>query len=98
MDEIGKLERVADKKDRRIVADQVVIAVLGVELDRKSARVAHGVGRTLLASDCRKADESLGSFSDWGKKFGLGPARHIGQHLEISVGARAFGVHYAFGN
>ena len=37
VDEIGKLERIADKEDRSVVAEQFVVSVVGVELDRKAA-------------------------------------------------------------
>ena len=40
VDEVRELLRVADEEDRRVVADEVVVALLGVELDREAARVA----------------------------------------------------------
>ena len=40
MDEVGKLERVANEEHGGIVAHQVVVAFLGVELDREAARIA----------------------------------------------------------
>jgi len=98
VDKIRKFQRIADEKDRRIVADQVVVAILGVELDRKAARVANGIGGALLSRHGRETNEYLGSFSNRGKEFGLGPPRHIGQHFEIPIGARALGVHDALGN
>ena len=57
VDEVLELRRVADEEDRRVVADQVVVALLGVELQREAARVADGVGEALLAGHGREARE-----------------------------------------
>src|SRR5437870_634949 len=48
VDKIAKFLGVLDKKNRRVVADQVPIAVRGIELYRKPARVTLGVGTALL--------------------------------------------------
>ena len=42
---VRELDRVADEEDRQVVADQIPVAVLGVELDGESARVAQRLGR-----------------------------------------------------
>src|SRR5208282_5789082 len=83
VDEIRKLERITDEEDRRVVADQVVVPVLGVELDRNSPGVAHRVSRALLARHRRETHKYFGSLSDRRQQFSLGPRRHICQHLEI---------------
>ena len=59
-DEVGELHRVADEEHRGVVADQVVVALGRVELQRETARVAPGVGGALLAGDRREAGEHLG--------------------------------------
>ena len=64
VDEVGELEGVADEEDRGVVAHQVVVAVLGVELDREAPRVAHGFGRTPAAGHGREAHEHLGALAD----------------------------------
>src|SRR5580700_8902626 len=98
MNEVGELQWIANKKDRSVVADQVVVAVLGVELDRKAARIAQRVGGALFTRDGREADENLGTLSDWREKFCPRPLRHVGQHFEVAVSTRAFGMHDALGN
>ena len=54
MDEIGEFQRVADEEDRRVVADQVVVAVIGVELDREAARVTDRLRRPLPPATVEK--------------------------------------------
>src|SRR5450759_4232456 len=55
VDEVGELRGVANEKDGSVVADHVVIAVLGVELERKYAWVTSSAGGAQLAGDCREA-------------------------------------------
>ena len=62
--EVRELERVAQEEDRRVVADQVPVALLGVELDREAADVALGVGRAALAGHGGEADEEVGLLAD----------------------------------
>jgi hypothetical protein len=50
-DKVGKLQRVADEEDRRVVPHEVPVAVLGVELHREAAGIARGIGRSALAAD-----------------------------------------------
>ena len=49
VDEIRELHRVLDREHGQVVAHQVVVAFLGIELDRKTAHVARGVDRSCAA-------------------------------------------------
>jgi hypothetical protein len=44
--EFRKLHRIADKKHRCVVADQIPIAFLGIEFDGEAAHVTLGIGGT----------------------------------------------------
>ena len=57
VDQVGELHRVLDEEDRDVVADQVPVALVGVELHREAAHVARGVGRAALAEHGREAHE-----------------------------------------
>ena len=57
VDEVGELHRVLDEEHRDVVADEVPVALVGVELHREAAHVARGVGRAALAGDGREAHE-----------------------------------------
>ena len=41
--EVGKLHRILDEEDGDVVADQIPIAFIGVELDREAADIAGGI-------------------------------------------------------
>ena len=85
----GNLMRVADEEHRRVVADEVVVALLGVELQREAARVADRVRRAQRAGDGREAQEHLGPLADLGEELRARPARDVVGHLEVAVGAGA---------
>ena len=57
MDKIGKLDRILYKKDRRVVADQVKDALVGIKLGGKTADVAHRIGGASAALNGGKTDE-----------------------------------------
>src|SRR3546814_18984057 len=60
-DEVRKLHRIAHEEDRHVVADEIVIALVGVEFEREPAHVAPGVGAALLAGNGREACEHVGA-------------------------------------
>src|SRR5262249_8566460 len=57
VNKIGKLHRILDEEDWNVVADDVPVALLRIELDRKAANVPRQIRRTLAAGHRRKADE-----------------------------------------
>ena len=85
MDQVGKLDRVLDKKHRDVVAHQVVVALMGVELDRKAARVAHGVGGAARAGHGREARENRRPDRGVGQKAGAGQFRARLVHLKVAM-------------
>ena len=97
VDEVLELRGVADEEDRRVVADQVVVALLGIELQREPARVAHRVGEALLAGDGREAREHRCPHP-WLEQARLGELADVVGDLEEAVGAAALGVHDALGH
>ena len=72
VDQVRELDGVLDEEDRDVVADQVPVAFLGVELDGEAAHVARRVHRARAAGHGREADEHLGLFADLGQDLGAG--------------------------
>ena len=71
VDEVGEHQGVADEEDGGVVAHQVPVALLGVELDGKASWVTCSIGRTGFTPDGTKPDGNWGLFSDLGKYSGL---------------------------
>ena len=57
VDEIGELDGVLDEEDWGVVADHIVVALLGVMLDGEAARVTVAIVGAALAGDGREAKE-----------------------------------------
>ena len=98
VDQVGELDGVLDEEDRDVVAHQVPVAFLGVELHREAAHVPRGVGRSGAAGDGGDAHEHRGLLPGALEEVGLGDVRQALVELEIAVGGRAAGVDDAFRN
>ena len=96
--EVGELEGIAQEEDRRVVAHQVPVALVGVELDREAPDVALGVGGAALAGDRGETHEEIGLLSDLGEDARLGVAGDVAGDGEGAVGTRPLGVHTPLGN
>ena len=85
VDQVGKLDRVLDEEHRNVVADDVPVAFVGVELDREAAHVARQIGRAPLAGDGREADEHGRALAGFGERRCLGDGRQLLVALEVAV-------------
>ncbi|MCW0414557.1 hypothetical protein NB689_000311 [Xanthomonas sacchari] len=98
VDQVGELQRVLDEEHRDVVAHQVPVAFLGVELDREAAHVAWRVHRAGAAGDGGEAGEHRRLHSDLGEQRGGGVlGQRLGQ-FEVAMCGAAARVHDAFGN
>ena len=98
VDQIGKLHRVLDEEDRDVVADEIPVAFVRVELHREATHVSRGIGRAALAEDGREAHEDRCLFSDFAEERG---ARELGDRLrafEEAVRRRAARMHNPLGD
>ncbi len=98
MDQVGELHRVLDEEHRDVVADQVEVALVGIELHGEAAHVARRVDRAGAARHRREAREDLCPFARVLQERGLGQARHVLERLEVAVRGRAAGMDDALGN
>ncbi len=95
--ETRKLQRVAQEEHRGVIADDVVIALGGVELQREAPRVAPGVWAAALTGNGGEPDHRFGCGS-WLKHCRLGERADIIGHLEAAERTRALGVRLALGH
>ena len=97
MNEVVEFQRIANEEDGSVVADHIPIAFLGVELERKAARIALGIGRPLFAADRGAADECRRLLSGLVEELGGGVFRHVGIGAgEMAIGTGALRVYNAF--
>jgi hypothetical protein len=93
MVQVRELQRIAQEEDRRVVADHVPVAFLGIEFDGEAADVAFGVGRAALTGDGGEAGEHVGLLAHLGQELGAGVLRDVVGHREGAERARPFRMH-----
>src|ERR1017187_645237 len=100
MDEVGKLDGVADEEHRQVVAHQVPVALLGAELHGESARAPSDLRRVTAAGDRRETDAQRSALSllleQLGTRvFGCKLVADLAVRLEIPVRDGTARVHDA---
>jgi len=93
-----KSQRVAEEEDRRVVSDDVPVALVRIELQGESSDVALRVGGAALAGYGREAREHLGLLADLGEDAGLGVLGDVMCHGEGAEGSGTLGVHAPLGD
>ncbi len=96
--EVRKLQRIAEKEHRGVIAHHVPVALLGVELQCVTTNVALGVGRAALTGDGREAGEQRGALTNLGKQLGFGVAGDVMGDDELAKRAGTFRVHTTLRN
>src|SRR6266478_9586485 len=98
MVQVGKPQRVSMIEHGRIVADDVPVALLGIELQGEASDVALGIGRATLSGHGREASEHGRLLADLGEYLGLGVAGDVVGDGEGAIGATALCMHAALGH
>ena len=98
VNQVRKLHRILDEEHRDVVADEIPVALVGVELHGESADIARGVRRATLPRHGREAHENRGALARLGEDRRAGEIRKGLIALEIAVRGRSARVHDALGN
>ena len=97
VDEVRELVGVAHEEHRGVVADQVPVALLGVDLESEAPYVALGVRRAALAGHGGETQEAFALCSRLQRPC-PGVAADVSGDAEGAVGPGALGMHHALGN
>jgi hypothetical protein len=71
VDKVREFQRITNEEHRRVVANDVPVAFLGVELQGETTRVALGVGRAALTAYGGEAQEGRGLLADGSNSLAL---------------------------
>ena len=92
-DEVRELERVADEEDRRVVAHEIPVALVRVELDREAADIALRVRRAEFARHRGEARQYGRALVEFGEEAGARVPRDVMGHGEGTVRAPSLRVY-----
>ncbi|MNM96068.1 hypothetical protein D3C81_1085340 [compost metagenome] len=95
---VRELDRVTDKEDGRVVAHEVPVAFVRVELGGEAARIAHGLGRSLAVDHRGEPHRHRRAFAGAGKHLGGGQIGKVSFRDKFSLCCGAACVHHALGN
>jgi len=95
---IRELNSIPDEKDREIVSNQVVVAILRIELDSKTPGVSHCIRRAPPSGDGGKAHEHRGLFRRVLKECRLGLRLNAIVNLEVAMCSSPLGMDNPLGN
>ena len=70
-DDIGTLNGIAAKEDWKVEANNVVVSLLSIELDRKPTGVASFIRVLTTNGDCGESDEDRSLFTYAGEEVGF---------------------------
>src|SRR5690606_4001781 len=95
---VGKFDSISDEEYRKIVAYQIIIALVGIKLNGKSTRVSVRFGRTLLMCYRRKTDEYRRSFPFCTKEISSCNFRKTGCRYKLAISTCTSCMNYSFRN
>ncbi len=98
VNEVREFHGLTHEEDWRVVADEVVVAFFGVELEGEAAHVAVRVRVALFSGHLRETREHRRALANFVEEGGLGPLGDVGGHLEVAEGAAALDVVHAIGD
>ena len=98
MVKVRKLQRIANEEHRRVVAHQVPVALIGIELDRKTANVALRISSASLARHRREPHKHISTLAHRGKKARTCIVRYIVRNGEMSESPAPLSMHTTFRN
>lgn len=84
--------RILDKKDRRVITDEIENSLFGIKFGRKTADITYGISRPRATLYCRKANKDRGNFLWIAQKRGFRDVAQVFIWLEIAVRCRSAGV------
>ena len=89
VNEIREFMRVLNEEHRRVVADEIINAFVGIELGGPAANITHGVRRAARALYRGETDKYRGFLIRVGEEIRLGDISKAAIGLEIAVSRRA---------
>ena len=98
VDQVRELNCVLNEEDWNVIAHDIPIALLSVELDGKASHITHCVGATSRSKDCRKSQEDRCGSRSVSQNPSTGHIFGAFVELEGSESTGTAGMDYSFGD
>lgn len=98
VNKVGELDGILDEEHWDVVADDIPVALLGVELHGETADVPNGVGTAAGALDCRKSNEDRCLSGSVRQHSSAGDILGTLEQPESSEGTRSASMNHTLGN
>ena len=98
VDQVREFDRVLDEKDGDIVADQIPVPFLGIELDGEPAHIARRIDRTGSARHRRNTREQRRLLAHFSQDLGRCVLRERMRQFEVAMHCRTTRMHDALWN
>ena len=98
VNKIGKLQRVPDKENRRVIPDQIPVPLVSIKLHGKSPNVPFRIGCSPFSRHRGKTHEHIGLLANLGKNACFRITGNIIRHRERAKRPASLGMHDTFRN
>jgi hypothetical protein len=96
--EIREFDGILDEKHRDVIANQIPIALVGVELGCEASHIADGVSTAPAALDRREANKGRRGSGSVGQHAGISDIGSALQQLELPKRSSSASMYYPFWN
>src|SRR6266481_2923169 len=98
VNEVTEFQRITDEEDGSVVADQVPVTFLRVELDREAARVTRRIGGTFLTPNGRESNHDIRLLTNRSEDRSLGVFGDVSRDRKRAKRAGALGMDHPLGD
>ena len=84
VNETREEDRITNEEDWRVVANQIPVAFLCIELDGKTTRISDSISRAALTSHSGKADSNWSFLSNFSKDSSFAVFAYIMSHFKMT--------------
>ena len=98
VNKIGKLQRIPDKENRRVIPDQIPVSLVGIEFHGKSPNIPFRIGCTPLSRYRGETHEHVGFLANPCKNTRFGVTGNVICHRERTKCSAPLGMYDTFWN
>lgn len=88
-----KFDRIPDEEDRKVIEDEILDTLIGIELCCPASNISNCVAGSLFTTDRGDASQNLGFLPNASEKIRIGQIRDILEDFKLAKGTGSLCVH-----